>query len=1080
MPDPVPAAEALLREFRELLEPVGRAAALPQPDGLSDLLSDAYIDDELLFEAGGITDVATAVGAAWTRVEALTDADFSGAGFAAAKAAVLAVWSAVQQVRALRPRPGAPADIAAEVADRLADHLLGLYLLKRAPRVLRVLEILTLAEAPDVAARASWRFHPGRLANWAADPAAVRRDVIGWGTAGFAPSLWVDRIAALVRATGPDPVTGWGPPDLWEDDLTPPDPVPPVLTAVLPLIDDPDAGVMLNALLQAAPASAAGDDAGFVLGLAGDAADGATGRVGGAVVTVSASAEITDDVFVSIRPGAVRLVRDGAPVAARLALTAAPAAPGPGPSLAFGPLALTLGRPEISATLRAGAGDGPAFDARLDLRDSRIALDGGDADAFVGRLIAGLPEVELDLALGYDTDRGPYLDADGGLVFRRPLMTGGAAPVAVEAFTGRLEPRGTTLALSGGLDLAARLGPIHARAEGIGATLAMDLGRLADAATPEMSFLPPTGIGFRIDTAGITGGGAVARDPDTGRYTGALELQLPSFGLTAFGILDTRIEGRPDAFSLLLLVGSRFSPIPLGFGFTLNGVGGLIGLHRDVDVEALFAAVRTGRAGRLLALEDPVRDAAELGRMASGIFPVTPGQHVFGPTVKLGWGSPVELVTLDLALAVTLPEPLRVILVGTLSAALPDDRVAILRLNVDVAGVLDLSASRFDMEGRIHDSHVQGIPLSGGFALRSAWGRRRELAFSVGGFHPAFEPPPGFPPIERLAADLSAGRALSLRLEGYLAITSNTVQLGAALDLAASAAGFSVQADLGFDALLTLEPFRMEVGIRAGASIRKGSRQIASVRLSGQLAGPGPWSVQGEATLEVLWVDVTLRVSKSFGAAAPALPASVDLEALLLERLGAPAAWGDALGASGGHVVLGPLNGALAPDAPLRVVQDAMPLDVALSLAGGRPLGRPFTARILGARVGALDLAPSGSIERPFAQAQFVPMTEAEALQAPPFADLPAGAAFAPADATRAGPAATAPAGPELIVIDAAPRPPEAAPPRTALSRRETPMAPEGRIAVRDEPWIDATGQEGSFAALRGTGRPLHRAGEAA
>lgn len=217
-----------------------------------------------------------------------------------------------------------------------------------------------------------------------------------------------------------------------------------------------------------------------------------------------------------------------------------------------------------------------------------------------------------------------------------------------------------------------------------------------------------------------------------------------------------------------------------------------MGLHRDVDTDALFAAVRTGAARRLLAPEDPVGDAAALTRDAQAIFPVTRGQHIFGPAAQITWGTPKALVTLDLALALTLPDPLRLIFIATVASDLPDERAAIVSIRVDAAGVLDLTNSRFDMQGRVYDSHVQGIPLSGGFAVRSGWGAAPELAFSVGGLHPNFEPPANFPSLERMAIDLSRGPAFRLRIEGYFAITSNSLQLGPALDFAAESGGFGV------------------------------------------------------------------------------------------------------------------------------------------------------------------------------------------------------------------------------------------------------------------------------------------------
>jgi hypothetical protein len=53
-------------------------------------------------------------------------------------------------------------------------------------------------------------------------------------------------------------------------------------------------------------------------------------------------------------------------------------------------------------------------------------------------------------------------------------------------------------------------------------------------------------------------------------------------------------------FALLILVTAEFTPIQLGYGFVLIGVGGLLGLNRSLDTEALRLGVRTGGVNSVL------------------------------------------------------------------------------------------------------------------------------------------------------------------------------------------------------------------------------------------------------------------------------------------------------------------------------------------------------------------------------------------------------------------------------------------------------------------------------------------------
>ena len=47
------------------------------------------------------------------------------------------------------------------------------------------------------------------------------------------------------------------------------------------------------------------------------------------------------------------------------------------------------------------------------------------------------------------------------------------------------------------------------------------------------------------------------------------------------------------AFSLLIIIFAEdFTPIPLGYGFTLNGIGGLLGVNRTVVVDVLRAGIK--------------------------------------------------------------------------------------------------------------------------------------------------------------------------------------------------------------------------------------------------------------------------------------------------------------------------------------------------------------------------------------------------------------------------------------------------------------------------------------------------------
>ena len=109
------------------------------------------------------------------------------------------------------------------------------------------------------------------------------------------------------------------------------------------------------------------------------------------------------------------------------------------------------------------------------------------------------------------------------------------------------------------------------------------------------------------------GGGFLGLDPAKGEYFGALELSFEGvISLKAVGIINTKLPDGSNGFALLILVTAEFTPIQLGFGFTLIGVGGLLGLNRSLDTEALRQGVRTGSITSILFPPDVVGNITKI------------------------------------------------------------------------------------------------------------------------------------------------------------------------------------------------------------------------------------------------------------------------------------------------------------------------------------------------------------------------------------------------------------------------------------------------------------------------------------
>src|SRR5207244_2115367 len=198
------------------------------------------------------------------------------------------------------------------------------------------------------------------------------------------------------------------------------------------------------------------------------------------------------------------------------------------------------------------------------------------------------------------------------------------------------------------------IGPIAASVDRIG--LEMKLTPAAPGQSPGnlgnldlgFGFKPPSGLGINLDAGPITGGGFIEFDPDNGRYAGVLALSLYGISIKAIGLLDTKLPGGQSGFSFLIIITVEFNPIQLGFGFTLNGVGGLAGINRTMITDAIQAGIKTHSIDHILFPPDPVRNAPQIISDLRTIFPPAERRYVFGPMLELGWGGATSLIEAEI------------------------------------------------------------------------------------------------------------------------------------------------------------------------------------------------------------------------------------------------------------------------------------------------------------------------------------------------------------------------------------------------------------------------------------------------
>jgi hypothetical protein len=670
---------------------------------------------------------------------------------------------------------------------------------------------------------------------------------------------------------------------------------------------------------------------------------------------------------------------------------------------------LAIGEARTSVGVaKPAAGDADVI-AEVAVARGRLAVRGGDGDGFVGRMLGDGVSVEFDVAIGLSTSRGLYIVGSGILettiVVRKDLL----GVLWLESVYLALRADGDRIEAVAAATAIVKLGPIVASVDRIGISLRFafpQAGQL-DRGGMRLGFKSPTGLGLAIAAGPVSGGGYLFCDPDKGEYAGVAELSIGILSLKAIGLLNTRLpDGRPG-FSLLLIITAEFPPIQLGFGFTLLGVGGLLGVHRTIMLDALRDGVRTRALESILFPRDPVANAAQLLAVLRTVFPPAEARFVFGPMVKLGWG-PNQLLELEVALILELPSPLRLVVLGRIQAVLPDKQAAVVQLRLDVLGILDVDRGEVSVDAALVDSRIAAFTLSGEMALRAGWKATKGFALAVGGFHPRFAPPPGFPALQRLAISLATTDNPRIRLEAYLAVTSNTVQFGARLDLYVEAGPFSAAAYAALDAIVQFTPFHFAVTLSMGIDIAWNRSPFLHAQLEATLEGPTPWHAFGHLEFNVLFLKARIGVDLTVGEAAAEEPARVDLAEVLRAAFEAEDALAAGLpptaraGAS--------LRTLPAADGPVvhpfgrfTVRQRALPLQTTVGRYGAA-VPAPGTAtrfELLEVTVGTTKLSDPPAVLDDFAAAQFADLSDDERLSRPAFEAMPSGAVAAAAGRYR-------------------------------------------------------------------------------
>ncbi|MBF6193950.1 HEAT repeat domain-containing protein [Nocardia implantans] len=662
----------------------------------------------------------------------------------------------------------------------------------------------------------------------------------------------------------------------------------------------------------------------------------------------------------------------------------------PGRSLFAAPVGVRFDQAKV--TVRLGTtGQKPDFGIKLALTGLSAGVGGGALAA----LFAGAAgSFQADAVVGVELGRGVTIGGGTRVVLPARAKEG---PIDVREIAVEL-PAGVPNTVDVGAGLTTELGVVVATVDGAGVHLRIDPAAVRDGVNPvSVAVREPTGIGLLLDTGIVRGGGYLGIRP--GGFGGALQLRMGPVEIKAVGLLTLDPE-----FALVIVMSVEFRPpMDLTFGFTLNAVGGILGIQHSLDSDALRVAMADGALDHILFPADPVAAAPAILSTLERVFPTSPGSIVVGPMLELGWGRPVSFLTAQVGVIVSLPDP-RIVLIGRVRVALPTPDVPIVDLRALVYG--EITADHLLVLVSLNGSRIAGFAVGGDIGLLLRWGGSPEIAISAGGFHPRYQPPRELAGMTRLNMDLSPPAILSLRAEAYFAVTTNSVQLGSRVEMSADVGVADISGHFAFDALVLFSPsFSFLIDANAGLTVHVFGTTLAGVSLTLHLSGPAPWRAAGSAEVEVLWTSADIDVGPfTWGDNDNPPPTPAEPRKLVHAALHRnPGAWQALSPPDSDRVVRlktappSEVEVTVHPMGLFDVRQHAVPLETIVTRVSANPV--PEGQRRVHLGVPLVNNTPVGAVSQvtdSFAPGSYLDLAEDQKLSRPSFEQMPAGARIRP------------------------------------------------------------------------------------
>lgn len=506
--------------------------------------------------------------------------------------------------------------------------------------------------------------------------------------------------------------------------------------------------------------------------------------------------------------------------------------------------------------------------------DLSISIDVSE-DGLLSTLIPKPIEVEAgQLIMGWRAEKGVYFEGGSRLEVKIPLYLelGPVNVYELNVALDWLDSAEISATITGDLTL----GPIYAYVEETGVSItARETPKgngLLGQYDLDFGFIPPSGYALSLNAAPIEGGGFLSIKEH--EYRGALALKFKDFGFSAFAILTTQLPsqdegGEPkDGFSLAASIFGEFS-LPLGYGFFLTGLGGVIGINRTIDTDALREVLYAGRLDNIIFPKNPIENAKTILEDMAAILPSMEGQHLVGPVARISWGVP-KIIDIKLGVIIEVGNKVRVLVLGGLSCNLPSPEAAIIVLQFSFFGEIDFASERISFDGTLEGSRILSFPVAGDVAIRTGWAARLNHIAAFGGLHPRYPRPANLPDLKRLSISFGTNNP-KITLSAYQAATLSSLQFGARADLYAKGPKIflvgqvSAEGYIYFNTLIYFNPFNFNVELGGAISLLVDGDIKCGLHFQLALQGPNTYKIDGKVWVTVLGQDINFKIQHTWG-----------------------------------------------------------------------------------------------------------------------------------------------------------------------------------------------------------------------